>query len=156
MQIHDLEHLLEDHPFVSGMHYEHVRTLLGCCSNRHFKSGEHLFRGGNESNEFYLIREGNVSLELHVPGHGPLRLETRGGGDILGWSWLMKPYRWHFDARALTPVATLIIDARCLREKCDKDHEFGYEILRRFAELMVRDVRSMSLQLIDMYSPSRT
>ena len=152
MQVHDLEHILEDHPFVQGMHFEHVRTLLGCCSNRHFETGEHIFYGGNESNEFYLIREGNVSLELHMPSHGGLRLETRSGGDILGWSWLIKPYRWHFDARALSPVAVLAIDARCLRDKCDQDKEFGYDILRRFAELMVRDVRSMSLQLIDMYA----
>ena len=156
MQVHDLEKLLEDHPFVHGMHYDHVRTLLGCCANRHYESGEYLFRGGNESNEFFLIREGNVSLELHVPGHGALRMETRTGGDLLGWSWLIKPYRWHFDARALTPVAVLTIDGRCLRDKCDKDRDFGYEILHRFAELMVRDVRSMSLQLIDMYSPART
>lgn len=155
MQTRDLEQILEDHPFVQGMHFDHVRTLLGCCSNRHYEVGEQLFYGGNESNEFYLIREGNVSLELNVPGHGGLRLETRGGGDILGWSWLIKPYRWHFDARALTPVAALVIDARCLREKCEHDKEFGYDILRRFSELMVRDVRSMSLQLIDMYSTRR-
>lgn len=155
MQVHDLERLLEDHPFVQGMHLEHVRTLLGCCSNRHFEAGEQIFRGGNESNEFYLIREGNVSLELNIPGNAPLRVESRSGGDILGWSWLVKPYRWHFDARALTAAAVLIVDARCLRDKCDTDHDFGYEILRRFAELMVRDVRSMSLQLIDMYGTRR-
>ena len=110
MQVHDLEKLLEAHPFVQGMHYDHVRTLLGCCANRHFETGDYLFRGGSESNEFFLIREGNVSLELHVPGHGALRLDTRTGGDLLGWSWLMKPYRWHFDARSLTPVAVLSIE----------------------------------------------
>lgn len=155
MQVRDLESILEDHPFVSGMHYDHVHTLLGCCSNQRFDAGEYMFRGGSEAHEFFLIREGNVSVELHVPQKGGLRLETRGGGDLLGWSWLMKPYRWHFDAKALTPVAALMIDGRCLREKCDKDPAFGYDILRRFSELMVRDVRQMSLQLLDMYNPER-
>ncbi|MCU0227803.1 MAG: cyclic nucleotide-binding domain-containing protein [Bryobacterales bacterium] len=155
MNIQDLEHILEDHPFVQGMHYPHVRTLLGCCSNQRYSPGDYLFRGGQESHEFFLLREGTVSLELYVPQHGGLRVETRGGGDLLGWSWLIKPYRWHFDAKAITDVATLMIDARCLRQKCEEDHSFGYDILKRFAALMVHDVRAMSLQLIDMHKPLR-
>jgi CRP/FNR family transcriptional regulator, cyclic AMP receptor protein len=153
MEVQNLRRVLEEHPFVEGMQEDHLLTLVGCCSNTRYSPGDYLFRGGQESHEFFLIREGTVSLELYVPQHGGLRVETRSGGDLLGWSWLIKPYRWHFDAKAITGVSTLMIDARCLRKKCDDDHSFGYEILKRFAELMVRDVRSMSLQLTDMHKP---
>ena len=94
MEIHDLATFLDGHPFAEGMHDSHKHTLLGCCSNQRFSPGDYLFRGGQESHEFFLLREGTVSLELYVPQHGGLRVETRGGGDLLGWSWLIKPYRW--------------------------------------------------------------
>ena len=75
-----------------------------------------------------MIRHGTVVLETYSPGRGPVTIETLESGEVLGWSWLFSPYRWHLDARALTPVHATEFDATCLRTKCERDPAFGYEL----------------------------
>ena len=78
------------------------------------------FQEGKEANTRYLIREGKVALEVVAPGHGSLTIETLGGGDMLGWSWLIPPYRSRFDARAVEMTRAIALDGKCLRAKCEE------------------------------------
>ena len=72
-------------------------------------------------------------------------------GEIAGVSWLVAPYRWAFDGRALERVHALGIDARCLRAKCEADHDLGYELLKRFLALSIRRLHDTRLQHLDVY-----
>jgi CRP/FNR family cyclic AMP-dependent transcriptional regulator len=47
-----------------------------------------MFTEGHPANEFYFIRKGLVSVELMVQNSGPTAVQTLGGGEILGWSWV--------------------------------------------------------------------
>ena len=78
-------------------------------------------------------------------------IETIDDGDVVGWSWLFPPYRWHFDARALDVVRAVAFDGACLRGKCDDDHAFGYELLDRFSPVMLERLQATRLQLLDVY-----
>ena len=52
------------------------------------------------ADDFFVIRgSGDVALETFVPQRGALTIETLHDGDLLGWSWLVPPYRTMFDAR---------------------------------------------------------
>jgi hypothetical protein len=92
-----------------------------------------------------------VALETHVHGRGPARLLTLHDEDVLGWSWLFPTYRWHFDARVLQPVRAIAFDGACLRQKAVDDHELGYELMRRFAQVIVNRLQATRLQLLDVY-----
>jgi hypothetical protein len=81
----------------------------------------------------------------------PIIIQTVDGGDVLGWSWLVPPYRWYFDARALDLVRALSFDAHCIRDKCEKDYHLGYELTRRFAELAGQRLQVTLMQLLDVY-----
>src|SRR5438046_2229348 len=48
---------------------------------------------------------------------GPLTIDTMEEGEVLGWSWLVPPYRYFGDARAVTPVSATALDGDCLRGK---------------------------------------
>ena len=97
-------------------------TLIAACAgNVHFAAGESLFREGDAADTFYIVRHGSVALETFVPARGPVVIETIEAGEVIGWSWLFAPYRWHFDARALTAVRATAFDGACLRQKCDND-----------------------------------
>ena len=72
---------------------------------RPLRGGQLLFREGDPADTFYLVRHGSVALETFVPARGPVMIETLEAGEVVGWSWLFPPYRWHFDARALSPCA---------------------------------------------------
>ena len=151
MTITDFTKVLADHPFFAGMSAEHVGTLVGCAANVTFEPGEMLFREGDSAERFFVVRFGRVSLETHAPGHGPLTVETVEAGEVLGWSWLFPPYRCHFDARAQTLVRALALDGVCLRQKCERDPAMGYELMRRFAQVVISRLEATQLQLSDLY-----
>ena len=146
-----LEPILAAHPFLKGMEPDHLRLITGCASNVKFEAGEFISREGQEANEFYIIRHGKIALELFSPQHGPITIETLGEGEITGWSWLLAPYRSHFDARALELTRAIRFDGKCLRTKCEEDNHLGYEIFKRFARVMAERLQATRLQLLDVY-----
>ncbi|WP_287988534.1 cyclic nucleotide-binding domain-containing protein [Acidiphilium sp.] len=146
-----LERLLLGHEFLAGIDPALGRRLVGCARNLRFAPGEYLFREGGPANEFYLIREGRVALELHAPARPPIVIESLGGGEMVGASWLVPPYRWGFDARATADTRVFGLDAHCLRGKCDADHHLGYEMMRRLLPVMVRRMQAARQQMLDVY-----
>lgn len=149
--VEGLDSVLAEHPFFSDMS-DHARGLIvGCAGNRVFHDGDFILRDGDEANEFYLIRHGTVALEIHLPGRAPLVVETLGNGEVLGWSWLLPPYRVSFDARAVGLVRALGIKGSCLRKKCDEDCALGYEFYKHFLPVVASRLTATRLQLLDMY-----
>ena len=151
MHIENLADILRQHPFLAGLSDKHMEVLVGCASNAHFTDGNYLIHEGQIANKFFLIRTGRVALEIDVSPRGPLRIQTVGPGDVLGWSWLISPFRWHFSGCAVADVRAVALDGECLRNKCEKDHDFGYEMLKRLAQVMERRVDATRMQLLDMY-----
>jgi CRP/FNR family transcriptional regulator, cyclic AMP receptor protein len=151
MRIRTVEELLVESRLFTDLREEHLATIAGCATTAHFDEDEYLFREGDDADTFYVLRSGSIALETHVPGQGPARLMTLHDEDVLGWSWLFPPYRWHLDARALQPVRALAFDGACLRQKSVDDHELGYEVMRRFAEVIVSRLQATRMQLLDVY-----
>jgi CRP/FNR family transcriptional regulator, cyclic AMP receptor protein len=146
-----LEPLLSKHPFFEGLDSNYLKTLTGCASNRRFPRGDMIFKEGEEANQFFLIREGRVAIEIFVEARGPVTIQTLSAGEILGWSWLVPPYHWRFDARAVDEVRALALDGKCLREKSETDPRLGYELLKRFALVITRRLEATRIQLLDVY-----
>lgn len=148
-----LEGVLAKHPFFSGLDPRYLELAVGCASNMRFDAGQFIFREGEEANHFYLIREGKVALEVSAPGRGSLTIQTLRGGDILGWSWLIPPYKSLFGARATEMTRVVVLDGKCLREKCEADHELGYELLKRVTSDVGQRLDATRFQLLDLYGP---
>jgi CRP-like cAMP-binding protein len=148
MAMETLRGILAEHPFLSGLGDRHLDLLVGCASNVRFDAGQFILREGEEANQFYLIRHGKVALEVLAPGHGPIIILTLGEGEVLGWSWLVPPYRWRFDARAVEPTRAIVLDGKCLRTKSEEDHDLGYELLKRFAHIIEKRLAATILQLL--------
>jgi CRP-like cAMP-binding protein len=146
-----VEELLRDAPFFDGLRPESAELIAGCASNVHFDAGALIFREGEQADAFYLLRHGSVALETHNPARGPVVIETIEAGDVLGWSWLFPPYRWHFDARARTAVRATAFDGECLRGKCAADPVLGYELVSRFAQTLIQRLQWTRLRLLDVY-----
>jgi CRP/FNR family transcriptional regulator, cyclic AMP receptor protein len=147
-----LERIIREHPFFSGLAAPYADLITSCASNVRFDPGTYIFREGGEANEFYLIRSGNVALEIFPPHRKPIVLATAGESEILGWSWLLPPYQWKFNARAMELTRAIALDGKCLRTKCEANHDLGYELLKRFAQVIEQRLESTRLQLLDVYS----
>jgi CRP/FNR family transcriptional regulator, cyclic AMP receptor protein len=146
-----LERLLREHPFLQGMEHRHLEFMTGCAANVRFAGGQFVFKEGEEANAAYMVREGRVALEVHVPGRGSIQIATVEAGQVFGWTWLFPPYRWRFDARAVEPVRAITFQGDCLRAKCEADHDLGYELLKRFLREIDRNLERVHLQLLDVY-----
>jgi CRP/FNR family transcriptional regulator, cyclic AMP receptor protein len=146
-----IEPLLAAHPFLKGLDQKHLKLIVGCASNMVFNPGQYIFRESEEANSFYFIRKGRITVETYSALHGPITIQTRTEGEILGWSWLVPPYRWHFDARATEQTRVVALDGKCLREKCEHDHDLGYELMKRFALIIAERLEATRLQLLDVY-----
>jgi CRP-like cAMP-binding protein len=143
--------LLAAHPFFGGVDPVDLDLIAGCGRNVSFDAGAQIAREGDPADYFYVLREGRVAVDVHEPIHGPIVVATLSPGDVLGWSWLFPPYRWRFDARALGRVRAVALDGVCLRSKCDADPRLGYDLVRRFAGIMVARLESTRLQILDVY-----
>ena len=154
MQTENLTDILRQHPFLAGLSDSHMQVLVGCASNVRFAEGSPLIHEGEVANKFYLVRTGRIALETDVNARGKIRIQTVGPGDVLGWSWLISPYRWHFNALAVADVRAVALDGECLRKKCEDDHDFGYEMLSRFSQVMERRLEATRMQLLDLYTTS--
>jgi CRP/FNR family transcriptional regulator, cyclic AMP receptor protein len=147
-----LEPVLRAQPFLAGLREEHLALLTGCARNVRFVPGEFLMREGEQADVFYILRSGRVSLEIFAPGHGTVMVETVGDGDVVGWSWLSEPFKSHLDVRALELTRAIALDAACLRGKFDADHDFGYELYRRFVGVITSRLQATRLQLLQAVS----
>ena len=146
-----LDEVLAEIPFFAGIHPERLELLAGCASNVGFAAGDAIFRAGEPADTFYVIRRGTVAIELHAPARGALTMETLEAGEVIGWSWLFPPYRWHFDARALSAVRATAFDGACLRGKCEDDPALGYDLMKRFAQVFIERLKWTRLRLLDIY-----
>jgi CRP/FNR family transcriptional regulator, cyclic AMP receptor protein len=149
-----LDQVVLDSPVFAELCEGCAEQLVGCANTIGFEAGETLFREGEPADVFYVMRRGRVALELYVPGHGPLTIETVDPGEVVGWSWLFPPHTWHFDARAVAPVRAIEVNGACLRNKCDKDPLLGYELMQRFSAVLVDRLNATRLQLADLYGGS--
>ena len=150
MQRRNLKSVLAQHHFLEGLARPYLDLLTGCAANVRFAEEQFLFHAGQEADLFFLIRQGRVRIELPVGHRSPVTVQTVGEGEVLGWSWLIPPYRWHFSARALEPVVALSFDGKCIRGKFETDHSLGYELFRRFAVIMSARLEGALLQLVGL------
>jgi len=148
----NLMQILGEHPFFVGMRPEHIQLLAGCASVTHFDADQFILRQGEEADKCYLIRYGKVSLEVYGPERGAIEVQTLEEGDVLGWSWLVPPHQWRLDARALKMTRAIVLDGNRLREECERDHELGYELMKRFNQVMAENLEALRFQLINVYA----
>jgi len=151
----NLERILAEHPFFAGLEPAYLQLLVGCASNVRFDAGQTIFREGEEANQFFLIRHGKVALDIYAAERGSITIETLDEGDILGWSWLVPPYFWQFDARAVELTRAVALDGKCLRKKSEEDHDLAYELLKRFVHIIEQRLQATRLQLLNVYEPRR-
>jgi CRP-like cAMP-binding protein len=149
--VHTLDQIVAESPIFAGLEPAQLELIAGCARNTGFARGERLFREGDPADTFYLVRRGRVALTIHAGARGELTVETIERGDVVGWSWLFEPYRWHFDAVAVEEVRAVAFDGACLRGKCADDNALGYELMRRFAAVMIDRLQHTRMRLIDVY-----
>ncbi len=145
---------LQSHPFFTQMDSEHLDFLADCASDTEVAAGGSIFNQGDHADRFFVVRSGRVVVE--VPAlYGPaLTIQNLGPDQLLGWSWLISPYQWDFQARADEDSRLLQFDGARVLARCEKDPQFGYELLKRFTVLMSERLTAARRKMMDQWVPS--
>ena len=146
-----LRPLIAEHPFFAGLVPKHIDVITGLAQNVHFNAGEFIFREGDVADQFYLLRQGRVALQVLIPGRRIVTVQTLHAHDLLGWSWLFAPYRWHFHARTQEITTAVAFDGVALRQRCEADHDLGYELMKRFAHIAVERLQMTRMYRVDRH-----
>ncbi len=143
----EIQKVVSKHPFFEGLDEWYLEQLARYGTFAEYASNEFLIRECGEADQFFLILEGKVAVGFESDGGNFSAVQELTEKDILGWSWLIPPHRWHFDAMAKTEVKVIVFDAKYLRTKCEEDPKLGYEMLKRLTHFITQRLLATRLQL---------
>ena len=141
--------LMAGHALFEGLAPQYLALLKDAAMLKEFAAGEVIFREGDPANRFYLILDGEVALEDPAPEGKPVLLQTIGADDVLGWSWLFPPYYWHLDARTTKPTKAMFFYGTWLRDSCERNHDFGYEMMKRMSAVIIKRLQATRKKLAE-------
>ena len=145
-----LEDAIRRHPFFQGMKAHHLSILGKNATEASYEAGETLFKEGEPANRLFLVQSGEVILEVHEPADGTSVVQAVREGDVIGWSWLFPPFTWHLRARALEPTKVIVLDGAHLLAAAEQHHDFGYELMKRVAQVVIHRLQATRRQLLDL------
>ena len=137
-----------------GIPDSHLKKLAVLAVEQHYATGSTLFQENAHHHTFYLVGKGIVSLDIHIPRRGPVRVLTVGPGEILAWSAILGDGTMTTSAITAEPVSVVAWPADKLLALCQADHEIGYILMQRIASALSRRLTATRLQLLDMFAES--
>lgn len=141
---------IREQPFFRGLDERWIDLIVGCAVNVHVAAGTDVCREGEPADAFYVVRRGRVAIETRTPT-ASIVVDSADPGEIVGWSWLVPPNRWTFDARATEETSLIAFDGACLRGKCEANPDLGYALLQRVVQTMSARLQSARVRLLDLY-----
>ncbi len=86
---------------------------------------------------------------------GPaLEIQALGKNEVLGWSWLISPYKWNFQTKAEEDSELLQFDGAAILARCEQEPKFGYQLLKRFTVLMSVGLNAARQKMMEEWNPA--
>lgn len=146
--------LLTQHEFFRDLDPQATAFLADNAGRRNFEPGTILFEHGEPANRFYLLRSGRVTVGVPAIEGPSLEVQTPGPGEVLGWSWLIPPYRWNFRGQVIEAAEVVEFDGKAILDRCETDPAFGYPLMKRFAALMSERLEAARRKMMDEWNPA--
>lgn len=140
--------------FFGGLDSEYREWLAEHASETRFEDGQIVARHGERADRFYLVIEGELVVEVPALTGPSLEVTRLVPGQIFGWSWLIEPYTWHFNARAAGATRVLDFDGLAILQRAEDEPKFGYALLRRFSALMGTRLEAAQRKMMDQWAPA--
>lgn len=144
-----MDALLSQGALFEGLDDEGRRRLSAIARRRTLETGEHLFLLGDNAGDFFVLVKGKVDLCLPMPLSGVLKdvsVESVGVGEALGWSALVKPYRFTLSARATEPSEVVCLARSDLLALFEADLGSGYAFFTKVSEIV--GIRLLTFQAL--------
>ncbi len=144
---------LQTIPWFQEIDKKYFDNLCGIARIQEVEAGQELFREGDKEDSLYIVLKGRVAMELFIPGRGRMRIYTAEPMDVIGWSSVTPVIRQRTaSARAVLPSSLIALDAKQLRQMCEEDHDLGYLVMRRMANVVASRLLTTRLQLLNIFA----
>ncbi len=127
---------------------EELSRLTACCRPDSRLAEELIGREGDEANDLFFLKEGEIELRFEMPGRetGPeMAISRVKPGDTFGWSALVPPHRYTLSSYcASTRCAFYRLDRQELLRLFDDHPRIGYIFMRNLTLVIAK--RFLALQ----------
>src|SRR5450631_2105784 len=144
---------LSAHEFFCEFSDDSLKFLCECSSTREIKKGQILFLQGEHADKFYVVRSGRISLQMSAIMGPTLEIQAVDEDQVLGWSWLISPYKWNFQTKAEDDSELLQFDGAAILAQCEQDPKLGFELVKKFAGLMSVRLNAARQKMMDEWNP---
>lgn len=139
--------LLRRYPYFAGIDEECLKAVAMIAEEKFVPAGTHLFSEGDPADWLNIIVKGEVNIQ-YVLGSGEKRtVDTLVDGDILGFSAILEPYKYTAVGTTSKDTHLIAIQAKKLRELCDKEPLLGYRLMSQVARLLAHRLEGARVQL---------
>lgn len=152
MDTKEIINLLDNARFFADLDADDRHWLGEHAVETSFSDGQLVVRQGDTAARFFLILSGSLVVEVPALSGPSLEVTRLGSGKVFGWSWLIEPYRWHFNARALGATRVLDFDGRAILARAEAEPGFGYTLLKRFSVLMGTRLESAQRRMMEQWA----
>ncbi len=150
----EIQEFLAGHPVFAGLADNHLAFLAANATKRRHETDEVVARQGQRADRFLLLLDGELAVEIPAITGPKLEITRLARGQVFGWSWLIKPYQWHFNARITRPAVVLDFDGHTILAHCEEDPVFGYALFKRFSSLMGERLEAAQRKMMDQWRAS--
>lgn len=139
---------LRRHAFLAGFEAYQLQLLAKIAQPVEFRDQDLILKAQQHPNDFYLLLEGSVSIELNKE-HYAVRIQSLGPGDAFGWSALLEHHDTLFDVRARESCKVLRLDGAGLSAAFREDSVLAAEFLRRTLGLLAGRMDATEMRLAE-------
>ena len=129
--------------FFSGLPLETLKVFAYLCTRDKFKTGEYLFRQGEDDGQAFYVIEGNAVLEYEQDGETNI-IRDLGSGEFLGGLTLVGEMRRLFSLKATENTTCLILN----REKFVKTLEQFNDLMPKIFKALVMSIDSWEARFL--------
>ncbi len=145
--MHEKIEFLKEHPVFQRLSEAYLEEIAQHMTALTVEPGELLFEEKDPAESFYIVMEGTIDLYANVEGDEEW-IQMIDVGEVIGWSWLVPPYKWAFSARSREGAMLMRFDAQAIRNLCDRDPVFGYGTMKQICALMLGRLHTVRTQII--------
>ena len=124
---------------LAGVAPSHVQAITALGRGSTLRTGETLFRLGDDADSLFVIDRGRIALTLPMQireRDEDILIEERGPGQTVGWSALIAPHRFTLTASALIETDVLSLPRAALLDYFFAHSAVGYAVTRNVASVV--------------------
>ena len=139
-------------PLFGGLDAEALAALSAAGEIVTAEPDEWLFEEGEVADAFYIVLSGAIELRMAINADriDLADLERVITGEVVGWSALIRPYRYTLSAVAVEDTRLLKLDAARVRALMERDPVVGYKLMGQMAETVRQRLTAMHTRFVSL------